>query len=192
MSVDLTLWEVWPIKAFIGAINTISTEPKAWNGCNSSAESWWGCWSIRWVSQMLRFLPQPIPMWTQTEKVMSRESAEKKRLRCSVEFGTWPLKPLTNDPEKYKENKGATETKNLRDVRLTSKEIKNKANEDPKGGPDGQNQENSKRRKVGKYEAQKLLIIRAVTFKKWNQNREIQENRIKTSEAKNYGWITKV
>lgn len=28
MSVDLTLWEVWPIKAFIGAINKISTESK--------------------------------------------------------------------------------------------------------------------------------------------------------------------
>lgn len=50
MSVDLTLWEVWPIKAFIGAINKISTEPKAWNGRNSSAESWWGV-LINTVSQ---------------------------------------------------------------------------------------------------------------------------------------------
>ncbi len=37
MSVDLTLWEVWPIKAFKGAINKVLTEPKARNEHNTSA-----------------------------------------------------------------------------------------------------------------------------------------------------------
>lgn len=36
MSVDLTLWEVWPLKAFKGAINKIFTEPKARNDHNTS------------------------------------------------------------------------------------------------------------------------------------------------------------
>lgn len=42
MSVALTLWEVWPIKAFKGAINKVFTEPKARNDHNTSAGGWWG------------------------------------------------------------------------------------------------------------------------------------------------------